>query len=466
MKRDNTLDERVTGPLVLMVDDKGEGRVGEIRDMLQRSFQGTPGVPELNFKILTSRTEALNMLNEVQNAPIVVISDIYTHPDIDIISFAREIRSLVSMIILYSANIEDALKEYPDLISETNNPIADLVMDRHGNLRKNLTNAIKTLFGLTEEPVSKETSEVPPTVQIWLDDIESGGRLGDRWSLIVGDPKERLAVSGPFLTNVAEKVAKQLERTPSTLIMGLGMAGEAIHFAKEFPDMPIQAVEIDPKLREQGEANLAKEGFEGRVPVMSVRWQELSQNLQESVDLIVSQGNELECLASRKDQRRVYKEIYDSLTIGGTFVMDLRNSAVVKKVARLVQNKGIEFLTAQGIHPSVPMYNGGGDVIAYPVAIQESPNSEEAARVWFNYPYTDPDRNEKEGGALLTMLLSELQDHIDMLNKAGFEVAKIYGDFTTLIKAKTRYSINNAPAIENEEDWPNFFQIIARKPVK
>ena len=479
----NQSDESRINPIkqidseIVIVDDK-EYRANDIKHLLNEELQKLSVEIRGDLHSFVSRSEALARMENIKDKPIIAFSDVFSHADISPADFARKLREAAKniFIIMYSARASEVSKELPELSPDHPEKLVDVFLDRNGNYREGVNNAlIKRLDlevhddgkgdegtedkgGIDVKHISTPESGLLRTVHTWVNDIEGEGKLGKRWPHVVGNPKERLHKSGRFLNHIVEEQMFSMSgKIPSVLIMGLGSnAIEAIYLAENYPTMKIKAIEIDPKMRTQGNNRILDAGVQDQIEIMDFKWQDLTNNLNETVDVVLSSGNEMDCLSSKADQQKVLRNVFEILNPGGCFAMDLRNDNSVKRAIQRIRAKG---LSKMG-HLGYPMYNGKA-VIAYPLAHEEQDES----RVWVNYAHTNPVLHEQEGDAVLTMLLSQLQDYMDMQNETGFNVIELYADFILKQQVRTDDTIITAPE-SAVRSISNFFEILSIKPDK
>ena len=484
---------------IFIIDDKAH-RTNEIEHLLNETLDDLSINLKPKIHTFVNRTEALKKMKELQDASAVVISDIYTHTDMDAVEFAEEVRKTVkAFIIMYSARIKKVLENMPDLDPQTQSGLTDVLLDKH-DMRKALNKALGFYYGLEgyendgddifpvyydevvrgdeegdQEVVASKHITTPESgllkiVNTWVDDINSGGKLGKRWPLVTGGERGaqiRLNKERWLLDHVVQEQMLRLSgKPPGILLTGLGSyAIEAIYLARRYPNSKITAIELDPILRAQAEKSIKLAGLEGRINIISCEWQNMPNELPEPFDIVISLGNELDCLPSDDDKLIVVNNIHEVTNPNGLFVCYQRNSYEVIRGHNIIRHNGLNKFVNEKGNMGYPMYNSAKNyrdrVISYPLAILKEEGRTD--RVQFNYMYADPMMQEQEGDAPLTMLLPELQDSYDIQNEIGFKIVEAYADFNlkdgvgNLNRSITNVSKNL------KLSKANFYQTVSRK---
>ena len=466
----NTIEEGENKNLIIIVDDK-RYRAQEIVALINEEAEDISVRDFISIYSFENRTEMLEAIEGKEDSSIMVLSDVFIHLDIDAVDFAQKLREKIEdiFILMYSAKSKKVFDEMPQLDPDSENGLIDVFLDKHGNFRKGIREALKKRFGLDATP-SIPAINVLNKVHTWADDIKSGGKLGKIWKLVTGGYKGaeiRLNAEKLLLNHVMQEQMLTLSgRLPDVLIMGLGSyAIEAIHLAKQYPGAKIIAIEHDPRLRVQGLEAIERASLEEQIEVVDCEWQNMPNEIDKQFDIVFSFGNELECLPSKDELRIVMKNIFEILNPGGRLVMDKRNADTVKKSIRNIHNAivyGKKNVAISEASPGYPMYPGK-KAIGYPVARQE--NEQGDSMVLMNYIHTDPMVHEQEVATVLTMLLLELQENLDIQNDAGFRIDEVYADFK--LRKRVMHGAQGIRIASDDiiTDGANFYETISVKPV-
>ncbi len=491
--------EYETNKLVVIVDDRSYRR-DEMHDLVEDVASRYHLREFIDVLKTPNRFEVLEEIGFENKDFILLLTDVYKHKDIGVVDFLREVRELEKQIksrikvVLYSAKRDEALRIMPELDPASGSGLTDVFSDKHGGIREDVRSSFEDVFNLKDSedsntfdslietrpaivsippPLSVEF-ENPDFVNTWLDDIKTGGRLGGRWNLVVGRPDLRLRPQAPFVDRLIERQHSKIGKLPDTFIIGLGENIEGAYLSEKYPNMErVDGNEIDPKLLARSERRLFKKGLSDRMNISSRDWHNLPDFIDKPYDLIFSWGNEIECLPSRESQKIVLHNIFKILNSGGTFSMDMRNMERVLPLIESCKMSGFIIPSSSSImeNPGYPMYNST-EVVSIPLASDFRPKTGER-RVVMSYEYANREIQKQEGDAILTMLLTDIQVMVDMLNEVGFNVSGIYGDYKGGNNLEPGESITKVTddmrrgrslnMVTGKTVTPNFFQIVCQK---
>ena len=118
---------------ILIVDDT----IRSI-NLTRRTLEETFNIDQNSIHQSTTRTEALNVIHDIKKK-LLLISDMYTHTDIDTVKFFHIVRAIKKdiYIVLCTGKIERALREVPEL-DPSKNDLVDIAIDRYHDLKSDL----------------------------------------------------------------------------------------------------------------------------------------------------------------------------------------------------------------------------------------------------------------------------------------------------------------------------------------